>query len=98
MSAPIFREVSLGRLVATPVILEGVSKDLMRVAVQRHAIGDWGDLDAEDKAANDRACDFRDGSRLHSSYSRPGRESIWIITDDPFGELPTTTVLLPSDY
>ena len=99
MSAPTLRSVALGRLFGTPAALEDLPQEDFLALVRRHAVGDWGDLDPEDAEANDRAFDSRDGSRLHSSYDRPdGKESIWIITDDPFSDLPTTTVLLPSDY
>jgi hypothetical protein len=66
--------------------------------LRRHAAGDWGDLGAEDKAANERA--LRDGSRLFSKYHTNRDEAIWIITeavgDD--GKRASTCVLLPDEY
>ncbi|MBY0458581.1 MAG: hypothetical protein K2V38_14675 [Gemmataceae bacterium] len=64
----------------------------------RHLAGDWGDVDAEDKAANDQA--LKDGSRLLSAYVLNGGEKIWIITEatDDHGHRASTTVLLPNEY
>jgi hypothetical protein len=63
--------------------------------LRRHADGDWGDLGAEDKAANERA--LRDGSRQFSKYHTNRDEAIWSITevvgDD--GKRASTCVLLP---
>lgn len=88
--------VELGRLVATPGALEalqtaGVSPYHL---LARHQAGDWGDLDQEDRAANDRA--VRERSRLLSRYDVPGApEPIWIITE---WDRSITTLLLPSEY
>jgi hypothetical protein len=59
--------------------------------------GDWGDVDAEDAAANDAALD--DGGRLLSAYVI-GEDRLWIITDgvNDWGERLSTTILLPEDY
>jgi hypothetical protein len=35
----------------------------------RHLMGDWGDLDAENRAANDRA--VKEGGRILSCYHVP---------------------------
>lgn len=67
--------------------------------VDRHAAGDWGEVDADDKAANDAAARTGDG-RLFSSYATPEHGTLRIITDDirGEGEGPITTVLFPDDY
>ena len=64
----------------------------------RHLAGDWGDVDADDRAANDQA--LKDGSRILSSYRLKSGEKIWIITEgeDDHGNRASTTVLLPDEY
>ena len=67
--------------------------------LDRHSAGDWGDLDGEDKAANDADHSQAEG-RLFSSYDTEAYGTIWVITDDLRGEGggPITTVLFPADY
>ena len=67
--------------------------------LDRHASGDWGDLDANDKAANDADHSQAEG-RLFSSYATEKHGTIWVITEDLRGEGdgPKTTVLFPEDY
>jgi hypothetical protein len=84
---------NLGQLVATPGVLEIVTHDEMMTALSRHLRGDWGDLDAEDKQANDDA--LKHGSRLLSAYHTAERTKFWIITE---WDRSVTTVLLPSEY
>jgi hypothetical protein len=64
--------------------------------VRRHIKGDWGEIAAEDRKANEEA--LVTGARLFSAYVTPiGR--IWIITDAvSLGARHTTTILLPDDY
>jgi hypothetical protein len=71
----------LGQFVATPGTLEA-----LQVAVQqayefliRHASGNWGELNQEDKRLNEAA--VIDGSCLLSAYQGTKRERIWIITE-----------------
>lgn len=60
----------------------------------RHLHGDWGQLSAEDLAANELA--LLTGKRLLSSYNLPnGWCRIWIITE---ADRSVTTILLPEDY
>lgn len=89
----------LGRVVATAPLAAAVPHLQITALLDRHARGDWGDLDAEDKAANDDAARTGDG-RLFSSYDTPEHGIIWIITNDirGEGEGPITTVLFPDDY
>ena len=59
----------------------------------RHMAGDWGDVDEEDKAANDQA--LTDGSRLLSAYRTAAAKKLWIITE---ADRSATTILLPEEY
>lgn len=65
--------------------------------IERHAAKDWGDLDAEDKAANDRA--LLDGSRILSCYLL-GDFKFYVITEakDDDGIRSHTTILLAHEY
>ncbi len=67
--------------------------------LDRHAGRDWGDLDAEDRAANDSDHSHAEG-RLFTSYDTPEHGTIWVITEGLRGEGdgPITTVLFPEDY
>lgn len=73
--------------------------------LRRHNTADWGDLDAHDITASDRALHAGDG-RLLSRYLVPAElgdtdatdKAIWIITDDLADAEPLTTLLWPSDY
>jgi hypothetical protein len=85
----------LGRLCARP----GAIRTLTRAAadpveyIARHPAGDWGELDAEDTAANDR--ELRLGERIISAYRLANGEKIWIITE---ADRSATTVILPCQY
>jgi hypothetical protein len=90
---------SLGRVVATAVAAATVPHEVITALLDCHAARDWGDLDADDKAAND--ADHRQAEgRLFSSYDSPDHGTIWVITEDLRGLAggPTTTVLFPEDY
>jgi hypothetical protein len=60
--------------------------------LNRHQCGDWGDLDDEDKQANDR--DLKLGERLLSRYDTEAGP-FYVITER---DRSTTTVLLRSEY
>jgi len=62
-------------------------------AIGRHLHGDWGDVCAEDKRANEDA--LKHGGRLLSVYHTKDDVRFWIITEADYS---ATTVLLPSDY
>lgn len=83
----------LGRIVATPNALENLSQPDILTAIQRHQAGDWGDVDTEDRAANDRA--LTEGTRIFSVYHSTTAVKFWIITE---ADRSATTVLLPQDY
>ena len=85
----------LGRVVATPAALTALeAADATPLPfIVRHASGDWGDVDADDAAANDSAVVYY--GRVLSVYTLATGQAIWIITE---ADRSVTTVLLPSDY
>jgi hypothetical protein len=66
--------------------------------LQQHLRGDWGDLDDDDRQANNHA--LIDRSRILSAYRTPLGEKIWVITEatDGSGNRAATTILLPREY
>lgn len=90
----------LGQVLATPGALEAMENSGESPAsfLSRHIAGDWGIVDAEDKAANDQS--LIDGSRILSAYHTSKGEKIWIITEatDDQGHRAATTILLPEEY
>lgn len=92
---PLVRAVlfPLGLTVSTPGALDAVPPSEMLQAMRRHARGDWGDLDEDDRRANDDA--LKNGGRLFSAYKTKTGTNFWIITE---ADRSATTVLLPSEY
>jgi len=82
----------LGQVVITPNALEKLNSDDILNALNRHIVGDWGELDEEDRQTNDEA--LQSGDRLLSAY-RSGDTKFWIISES---SREVTTVLLPEDY
>jgi hypothetical protein len=85
----------LGQIVATPGALElleryGKTPDEY---LDRHHSGDWGDLEAFDWRANDRAVEA--GTRVSSAYAVSPLNTLWIITE---ADRSSTCLLLPEDY
>jgi hypothetical protein len=62
-------------------------------SLQRHVVGDWGDLCEEDRIANESALEH--GKRLFSVFKSDGLPTIWIITE---WDRSLTTVLFPEEY
>lgn len=83
----------LGQIVITSNALSVLTHDDTMPALHRHVTGDWGELDAEDKRAND--CALVDGTRLLSAYRSTQDVKFWIITE---ADRSITTILLPEDY
>ncbi len=85
----------LGVCVSTPGALEALAEAgiFPLSLLRRHMSGDWGDLDAHDRRANEAA--LRYGTRLLSSYALPGGGKVWIITE---ADRSSTTLLLPEEY
>ena len=89
---PLFQ---LGRLVATPGALRACADADTDPStyVYRHSCGNWGDLDPEDKSANNWAVEH--GARILSAYKLPSEVRVWIITE---ADRSATTLLLPEEY
>ena len=85
----------LGRLMMTPGALRAMVEAQTQpiVYLARHASGDWGNVDREDRATNDRAVDH--GARVVSSYTLPTNTVVWCITES---DRSLTTLLLPDEY
>jgi hypothetical protein len=98
VTKPLF---TLGKVLATPGAIEALAQTGQSPweLLSRHLGGDWGTVDAGDKAANEQA--LRDGSRILSSYLlNDGVTKIWLITEaeGDNGQRAATTLLLPNEY
>ncbi|WP_342617558.1 hypothetical protein [Rhodoferax sp. GW822-FHT02A01] len=98
-NAPLFQ---LGQVVATPGALAALEEYEVApiTLLNRHRYGDWGDLDAEDRNANNAA--LVHGSRILSAYllkrndaGKAVTQRIWIITE---ADRSSTCLLLPEEY
>jgi hypothetical protein len=83
----------LGHIVSTPNALHQLTQDDILLAIQRHQAGDWGDVGAHDRVANDQA--LVEGTRILSVYQAANGTKFWLITE---ADHSVTTVLLPEDY
>lgn len=85
---------TLGQTVATPGALAAMEQSGISplALLSRHQRGDWGDLEEEDKVANDNA--LKAGRRVLSAY-RFDKVTLWVITE---ADRSTTTILLPEEY
>ncbi len=83
----------LGHLVATSNAAAQLSNEALSDGLRRHASGDWGELDDEDRAENEDALAV--GNRLLSVYTSSTGVTFWIITE---WDRSVTTILLPEDY
>lgn len=86
---------ALGRVYATPGAIEVLERAGIAPGslLERHACGDWGELDAEDWRANEVA--VRDGERVLSVYNLGRDLRVWLITE---WDRLASTILLPEEY
>jgi hypothetical protein len=85
----------LGRLLSTPGAIAAMVKakqDPLEL-LTRHRSGDWGDVDAEDSAANDQA--VIQGDRVLSAFTLEDGVRVWVITE---ANRAATTILRPDEY
>ncbi|MEL7562786.1 hypothetical protein [Dehalogenimonas sp. 4OHTPN] len=90
--------VPLGQVVATRGVFALAGEkpeftEFMRRSLNRHAKGDWGDLDEADKKENELS--LKNGFRLFSAYTAAGLPKIWVITE---ADRSATTILFPDEY
>ncbi len=83
----------LGSVFATANAIATFANEILLACLNRHAAGDWGDLDPEDRRANDSA--VASGGRVFSAYNIPESRRLWVITEH---DRSATTILLPEDY
>ena len=85
----------LGRLLTTPGAIEAleVAEESSMALFARHQSGDWGDLCAEDKQANDFS--VKRSGRIFSAYKLSTGVKVWVITE---ADRSVTTILLPDEY
>lgn len=85
----------LGDVVATPEALAALehAEQEPSLFLALHERGDWGEVPAEDKAANTLA--LITGARIISAYRTALGERLWIITE---ADRSSTCILLPDEY
>ncbi len=84
---------NLGQTVATQGVVHSLSPADILAALARHLNGDWGELDDEDKKANERA--LIEQQRILSKYISANGIPFYVITE---WDRSVTTVLLPEEY
>lgn len=84
---------SLGSVYITANAQTKISTEDAQKALSRHMRGDWGVVDARDKAENERC--VHASCRLLSAYVSVNGVKFWIITE---ADRSSTTILLPEDY
>jgi hypothetical protein len=84
-----------GQVVATPGAVSALERagQTPWELIARHIQGDFGEVDAEDRQANEQA--IRDGSRILSAYTLRTGEAIWVITE---ADRSSSCVLTPAEY
>ena len=85
----------LGHLVSTPGALDALTcvGEEPWGYLARHATGDWGNLDDDDRRMNDLA--LRHGERILSAFDLTDGTRIYVITE---ADRSVTTLLLPEEY
>lgn len=84
----------LGQIIITPAAIELLQQlDISPESIiQRHVLGDWGDMVDTDKKANELAVEM--GGRVLSAYKLPQGNLIWANTEP---DRTATTIMLPSE-
>jgi hypothetical protein len=86
------QRVPTGRTMIAPKARERLSPGDFLPALLRHAMGDWGDLDAASREENERS--LSDGTRLKSVYTAADGTEFWVVTE---ADRSLTRVLLPDE-
>jgi len=90
---PAVQKFPLGKVVATSNAAALLKPADIQTALCRHQLGDWGNLDSEDRQANEDA--LKNEGRLLSVYNAVNGTKFYVITE---WDRLLTTVLLPTDY
>ena len=90
MSAPKF---PLGRLYITANAHATLSANAVWLALRRHAMGDWGEVEESDRQENESS--LFHGCRLFSVYRTPIGVRFYIITE---ADRLHTIILRPEEY
>lgn len=83
----------LGTIAVTLDAMEVATRQQLATLLERHQSGDWGDLDPQDKKANEHA--LRHGERLFSKYDLTPDTELWVVTE---WDRSVTTILTPDEY
>jgi hypothetical protein len=83
----------LGECVITANAKDTLHPEDVKLSLDRHARGDWGELCQDDWKENEIG--LAQGLRLFSNYTDRFGKSFYIITEH---DRSVTTVLLPEDY
>ena len=85
----------LGLIVSTPGALAALEEagESPQTLILRHATGDWGEVDAEDRQENELS--LQQGFRLLSAYTLRSGVKVWVISE---ADRSSTCILLPSEY
>lgn len=86
---------NLGRTLITPAAQETLSEAGIEpmLLLARHAHGDQGETNDDDKLANLDA--IQHGDRVFTVYAVSDSTKVWVITE---ADRSATTILMPSDY
>ena len=86
---------AIGALCSTPGALAALEQANVAgvILLMWHATGDWGEMDEDDRRANELA--VAEGSRVFSSYTLATGAKVWVITE---ADRSSTTLLLPEEY
>jgi hypothetical protein len=86
---------NLGRCLVTPGAFNAMaeSHEAPGDFLDRHMRGDWDDVDAHDRQANEDA--LKTGARIWSTYKTRKGVKLRVITE---ADRSSTTILLPSEY
>ncbi len=95
-------KLSLGNIVVTPAALAVITPQRQADVLNRHASGDWGVIDDDNRAANGAA--VKNDELILSAYPidpskrcEGFRENccVWVMTE---ADRSYTTILLPNEY
>jgi len=87
------KEFPFGKTIITRNARARLQADDVCQAFARHARGDWGELNPENRAENDRS--LEEGDSLLSVYTDRNGVKSWILTE---ADRSVSTCLLPEDY